>query len=496
MESYTKSVVKGVSVVISISLVSAILGYLVRILLARGLSVEDFGLFYAVFGFLTLVGFLKSLGFDKSLAKFIPEFLHQKRPDLIKSSMIYLTLIQIATNSVMIFFVYLFSDFLAQNYFHAAHASPILKLMAIAFFLDSFVLTLKFSFQGFRKMGYFAAIDSVRMLLILGIVFIGFQKGYGIVSPAIAYIITPIILIIIFGAIMAKYVFRGFFSARLVFDVPVLKKISRYSFFIILGSVGTIIMGSIDIAMLTYFSGLAAVALFSVAYPTARLMVAFPEAVSKVLFPLTSELWVKKKKKLLEAGMKELYKYTFILIFPLGIMLFSFSDVIIRVFFGEDYIGADIALKILVAAMLFASINKICGNFFLGIGKPEITSRMVHTGAIFNFASNLITIPLFGIIGAAASTALAYFIIMCMGFYKVRRFIDAGIPYWVWAKTIIAGMIFLVMIALLKKAVVMNVFLEIGIIAAISGICYIGMLFLFRIVTVNEVRSILKRVFR
>lgn len=496
MESYTKSVVKGVSTVIFISMIAAFLGYLVRIVMARGLSIEDFGLFYSVFGFLTLVGFLKSLGFDKSLAKFIPEFLHQKRPELIKSSMIYLTLIQIVTNSIMIFFVYLFSNFLAANYFHAAQASYILRLMAIAFFLDSFVLTLKFSFQGFRKMGYFSSIDAVRMLLVLAITLIGFRSGHGIVSPVAAYIITPIVLIIVFGAIMARYVFRDFFREKFVLDVPVLKKISHYSFFIILGSVGTIIIGSIDIAMLTYFSGLASVALYSVAYPTARLIVAFPEAISKVLFPLTSELWVKKKKNLLEAGMRDLYKYTFIVIFPVGIMLFSFSEIIIRIFFGENYVGADLALKILAIAMVFASINKVCGNFFLGIGKPQITSRMVYIAAIFNFVANLIFIPLFGIVGAASSTAAAYFIIMCMGLYKVRHFIDARLPYKVWARTIMAGMIFLGIIAILKKAIMVNVFVEIGIIVVISGICYIGMLFLFRILTITETKEVYKRVFK
>ena len=51
MESYTKSVVKGVSTVIFISMIAAFLGYLVRIVMARGLSIEDFGLFYSVFGF-------------------------------------------------------------------------------------------------------------------------------------------------------------------------------------------------------------------------------------------------------------------------------------------------------------------------------------------------------------------------------------------------------------------------------------------------------------
>src|SRR3989338_66067 len=76
--TYTKLAVKGAATILVISLIAAFLGYIVRVILARNLTVEDFGLFYAIFGFLSLIGLFKSLGFDKALAKFIPEFLGKK----------------------------------------------------------------------------------------------------------------------------------------------------------------------------------------------------------------------------------------------------------------------------------------------------------------------------------------------------------------------------------------------------------------------------------
>ena len=51
MESYTKFAVRGAATILVISLIAAILGYVVRVLLARNLEVEEFGLFYAVFAF-------------------------------------------------------------------------------------------------------------------------------------------------------------------------------------------------------------------------------------------------------------------------------------------------------------------------------------------------------------------------------------------------------------------------------------------------------------
>jgi len=156
MTTYTKHAVKGAAIVLIVSLIAGFLGYLVRLILARNLTLEEFGLFYAVLAFLGLIGFFKSLGFDRALVKFIPEFLHKKDDSRIKSSIVYVGLILLITNSVIIIAVYFISNFLAVNFFNNPQADIVLRLMAIAFFLDSFVLMLKFAFQGFKKMMYFS----------------------------------------------------------------------------------------------------------------------------------------------------------------------------------------------------------------------------------------------------------------------------------------------------------------------------------------------------
>ena len=154
MPNYTKTAVKGALTVIIISAIAAVFGYLVRLVMARTLTVEDFGLFYAVFAFLGLFGIFKTLGFDKALIKFIPEFLHEKKYDELKSSILYAAIIQLITSLITILIVYFLSDYLAKNYFHNEKASLVLILMAISFMFDSFTQVLKFSFQGFKKMSY------------------------------------------------------------------------------------------------------------------------------------------------------------------------------------------------------------------------------------------------------------------------------------------------------------------------------------------------------
>ena len=496
MSNYTTSAVKGAATILVISLIAAFLGYIVRVILAKNLSIEEFGLFYAVFAFLSMFGIFKSFGFDRALAKFIPEFLHKKKKDSIKNSILYVAVIQLFTNSIIIIALYLLSDFLAFNYFQNNQAGIVLRLMAIAFFIDSFVSVLKFAFQGFKKMAYYSGVDLARMALITVIILIGFKLDYKLLSPISAYIIVPAILLVIFGWIFLKRVFPEFFASKFRIQKTLLKRISHYSVFMLATSVGSVILGYTDIIMLTYFSGLTSVALYSVALPMTRLLLYFPRALTEVLLPLTSELWSKKKIKILREGIESLYKYSFIIMIPLVFMMFSFSDLVINVFFGGDYVPATNAMKILSIGMIFATINGINSNFFPGIGKPQIASKIVYSAAIFNFIANLILIPILGIIGAAITTSLSYFIMVLISLKNMRKFIEITFPIKIWIKTSIAGILFVLAIWILKKVINLNVWVETGTVLIISGMVYIILLFSLKIITIDELKDLYKRIVR
>lgn len=494
--SYTKLAVKGAATVFIISILAAFLGYVARFILARNLTLEDFGLFYSVFAFLGMFGVFKSLGFDRSLAKFIPEFMHKKNYNQIKSSIIYVSAVQLLTNTIVIIGIYLLSDYLSQNFFRSPQAGIVLKLMAIAFFLDSFVLVLKFAFQGFKKMTYFAGIDAVKMLLVIVIILIGIGMNYGILAPVAAYVITPIIVILVFGFVLLRRIFPGFLKLKFIYEGKLIRKISRYSIFAMSAGVGMVILGYTDTILLTYFSGLTSVALYNVALPTAKVLMYFPRSIAGILFPLISELWAKKEKALIREGIESLYKYTIIIIIPPVFMILSFSDLLIDILFGKDYVLASGALKILSIGMIFAVLYVVNINFFLGIGKPEINNLIVYSAALFNLAANFVMIPLFGIVGAAISTTISYFIMMLIGLVKIRKFIKIKFPVKTWVKTFMAGIIFVFIISFSKWILAINVWIEAILILAIAGFAYLVLLFLLKVVDINELRTIYSRISR
>lgn len=495
MSNYTKLAIRGTVIVLVISLFAGFLGYLVRLVLARNLTVEDFGLFNAVFSFLGLLGIFKSLGFDKALVKFIPEFKHEGNNDHIKSSLVYVSVIQLITNSIIIILVYLLSNYLSINFFHTDKARNVLNWLAISFFIDSFVLTLKFAFQGFKKMVYFSSLDVVRMILVLVISLIGFKLHYGLFSPVIAYILTPLLLLLIFGWLLIADVFPEFLKSKFIFDIGLIKRVSKYSIFVTETSVAGLLLYYTDTLVLTYFKSLKDVGLYSVALPTAKIFLYFPRAIGGMLLPLTSELWAKKEQKLLKDGMLLLYKYSIILIVPMVLVMFSFTDLILTLFYGKNYIGASNPMKILSIGMIFAVIYGININFFAGTGKPQITSKVTYIGALLNLIMNLMLVPFIGMIGSALATSSSYFVMMIMSLWEIKKLIRIDFPLVIWSKILFAGIVFTAIMWYAKILLILsNVWIETSIILLISGICYLVLLFLLRVIDLEELNIIYKRV--
>ncbi|MBI2653364.1 flippase [Candidatus Woesearchaeota archaeon] len=496
MANYTKFAVRSLATIFVVTGFAAFLGYIVRLVLARNLSVEEFGLFYAVFAFLASLNLFKSLGFDKSLIKFIPEFYHSNRKDLIKSSMIFVMVMQLLTNLVTIAIVYLLADYLSIHFFHSEKAGFVLKIMAIAFFIDSFVVILKFGFQGFQNMFLFALLDFVRMILVLAIIITGFKLNYGILSPVLAYTIVPAILLLGFGFIFFRYVFPGFWNSRSFIDKKILRQISRYSFFTLATLSGALILQYTDTITLTYFAGLEAVALYNIAFPTSKILMYLPNAIGNLILPLASELWTKKRKDLLKAGLEALYKYSMVIIVPLVFVMFSFSDLIIAVLFGSQYVPAQNAMRVLLVGVIFLTLYSINVYFVSGIGKPEIQTRIFYIAAVFNLIGNIILIPIIGIMGAALTTSASYLIMMTASLIEVRKFIDLHFPVKIWIQTLLMGLFLTISIYYLKRAIVLNVYAEAAIIIIASGMLYLALLFLFKVINTKEIKQLYARIIK
>ncbi|MBI2647625.1 flippase [Candidatus Woesearchaeota archaeon] len=494
MTNYTKKALLSAVIIFVTSIVGAFFGYIVRVFFARNLTIEEFGLFYAVIAFLGLLGFLRSLGFDRVLITFIPKFKAKSDFQNIKNSILYSSIVLLITNLAIIILIFIFADFLGINYFHDSFASAVLKLMAISFFIDSFTYIVKFSFQGFQSMGFFSSIDVVRMMIILLTSYVGFKLGYGLISPAIAYIITPVTLLLIYTPILIRKIVPNFLKVKSNWNYLLFKSMSTYSFHLILMStIGTAFRYT-DSVLLTYFRGLHEVAIYNAILPTALLMWYFPMAINNVIWPMASEFWSKGKIAELRKGIELLYRFSLVAVSPLALLLFVFSGAILQLLYGNEYAIGQSALQILSIGMVFFTFYAINIGILYGINEPKINTLAIVVGSIISVVLNLILIPKYGFIGAAIAASVSYIPMMLIGTFILEKKNLLIIPYKIWLKTIALAIVFLLIVNYLNMHISLNLFLKIGLISIIAGSIYVICLFLFRLVTIDEVKGLINRI--
>lgn len=118
-----------------------------------------------------------------------------------------------------------------------------------------------------------------------------------------------------------------------------------------------------------------------------------------------------------ETNMKRLYSLTFYLSLLQNLAITLFAPIIIGIVCGSDYTASINILRIVVWYTSFSYMGAVRDVWILAEGKHKYLWLINLTGAIFNFAMNLILIPRLGGIGAAiVSVTTQFFTNFLVGF--------------------------------------------------------------------------------
>lgn len=488
MTNYLQSAIKSAVYAFVLSFLAMIFAYLFRLLLARNLTPAEFGLFYAVFSLVLLINTLKEPGLKSAVIKFIPEFIIKNDTSLINKT-ISNSFIVWGFASIAFFVAGLFvATPLAEHYFKSDGAALLFILLMAAFVLNIADHLIMYVFQGFQRIGLFSSMDFMRTLflfIIAALLYLVYPNS--VFVPAIAYLITPVLLVLIFYPILKHKIFP---KLKLVWlNIPLLKKMVSFGFPVTVTSLSYTLFQQTTILILTYFGTLEEVGLLNVALPTSALLINLSTAISFVLFPMASELSARGLKGHLQEGVKILYKYSFICIVPICLMLVAYPSLIISLLFGEKFVSASGALVILALGSIFWAIANINFTTLAAIGKSKEPLKTMSVVIAISVFLGLILIPLMGLKGAALAVSASYVVAMIISTFMIHKHVEVKIKFGFWFKNFVAGILFISMIHLTKGVLHLDKYVEAVITLVISGIIYLLALFVLRMISLKEIKS-------
>ncbi|MEM4152950.1 MAG: oligosaccharide flippase family protein [Candidatus Pacearchaeota archaeon] len=365
---------KGVISKLSVLIIAAIASYAFYFLMARMLSIEDYGLLYSLIA-LTYLFTVPHETIRTVMARYTVDLATKKKYGKIKYFFIK-TIKKIFIYSLIAFAIFLALSPLLTNFLHAS----LLELAIIgSSLLVAFLLPVIWGLlQGLQKFGHLGINNSIEGIAKLIIATILVSIGLGVSGALIS---VPLSMLIAFVA--------GFWPIKKIIRSkaePFKEKyIIRYSIAAFIIFLFFVAMYSIDVMMARYFFSAKLSGLYSSISLISKFVLFISITITRVMFSTVAEQ--SQKYKTVEEKYKKgkailLYAGTYILILIGIFMLISIiaPELIIKIVVGEKYVEVAPILRYMILAMGFLSLSSLIIFYNLSIDwNKRFTARILGT---------------------------------------------------------------------------------------------------------------------
>lgn len=471
---------------------TAIFGYLIRIVLSKGLSIEEYGFFYALLGFFGLLSIFCDLGFTQTLNYYGTKFYEQKDFKKIKTLFYYTFFIQMFISLVLSTIIFFIANSLIINYFNYDPAKAIYLKFALIYFIfmniSSPIITLFHINQNYFKDNLLNFVrTSIALFLSCSIYFFSDNLKIAVLSWGFAYVV-----IFLLAIYLAYKEYPQIKSEKFGYDKELFKKIWAYSWPLALSSGAILLLDRIDIQIITYFRTLGEVALYSNAMSIANIIIFAIGPISTMIMSFSTKLIESKQMMELNYFIGKIYELIIFFGIPFIFVFILFPKEIIFVLYGQNYVAAASSLQILSIGMLFSLFATINISILSAMGKVKKRLKIMYIIAAVNLTLGLILIPKLGINGAAIATSISFFLMFLFSFYDSdgNRILNLPIKKMFLPKIILLNIIFIILIILLKKTINLQVFFKTAIISSIAFGIYFFLGYLLKIYTIDEIKEL------
>jgi len=167
-----------------------------------------------------------------------------------------------------------------------------------------------------------------------------------------------------------------------------------------------IVLTNIDTIILGWYRDSATVGLYAVAQKPYQLLYILPIIAGIALLPTFSRFAQHEPTQFTNIVHRAL-KTSFIIGTSFAVVAIALSRPGILLLFGKTYTASIEAFMVLVASIAISAPGIVAANALFAMGKQRRTALAIVGGALLNIALCIILIPLYGLIGAAISGAIA-----------------------------------------------------------------------------------------
>jgi len=415
------------------SIIVLLLHFFQKPILARYLGPDGFGLFSMAIMIAGIIGLGVAFGFDSALTKYAAEYKEDKSKLNSLFSSAFITILIIGAIASLALFT--FSEIFA-SIFNMPSLSLLLKIYALAFSFSLLHGVIISYFIGLREMRYYAFIRILQASLALAFIIAFLMIGLGVEGAMLGTVFA-----IIGTAAVAMVIMKRFVHFTLLDYKKNTKKLASFGSRLVGANMINEIYSYADILMIGYFLTSTDVGYYAVAISLSRFFWLVPRAMSIVAYPAISEYWAKDNHQAINKLVDKSTKYSACILIFAGMSVVFFAKDIIAFIFTPEFLPAVLPLTILVIGTVTSGTLSSIGGIFASVGKPDLVLKISAISAVGAVMLNIVLIPTYGIVGAAAATTAAYVLTVGITIYFLRKALAIKLDaFWFTKMAMLIGM--------------------------------------------------------
>jgi O-antigen/teichoic acid export membrane protein len=511
LDSSLKIIVKTSFIVFIGLIISKILGYAYRIIIARYFGPEVYGLFSLAVTIVSFFSTIAALGISEGLLRYVPLLRAKNKHREIKGLMSFALKLSLITGLIATLLLFFSADYISVYIFHDSSLSVLLKIfsfMAVISLVNNIFLNM---LRGYEEISSYSFIYNIfhniaRLGILIILVILGFSSGADPV--ALSFVIgafLTLILSYIFARIKLPQIFHDKVPERSSNNLK--GEMLDYSWPVMFYGIMGLIFYWVDSFSLGFYKSAVEVGIYNTAVPIVMLIGVIPELFMQLFFPLINREYSMKNHKLIEQLSKQVTKWVFMASLPIFILIFFFPGAALNILFGAQYLSAQTALRLLLIGSFISALFVVSNNLISMIGKSKVILVNISVAAIVNFILNMFLVPMpsifglnnsDGLTGASLSTLASIILLNALFLIQTKKYLSF-IP--LRRKMITIALISLIPAALLfylRNSMSMNIY-SIILVSVLFLITYGVLLLISRSMDENDwmiIRAILKKLFK
>jgi len=389
-------------------------GALIFILIARYITISDFGILNFGISLGLIVSTSAEFGYSLMASRDIP----QKAYEI--GLYIYNTLIQKAIISILISGI--FMTYLAIIY--TGQDLSIGQIFIIYGICSSFIAYYQSLFRAKNYFQYELYTTLINAIFITAIILLLINNEWQIEQISLALLISRVIQIFIV-TLLYHVTFKQ--ENQFKIDWRIQKYLTKNSWSFGLHFIVGTLYFQIDTQMLNYFWGNEAVGLYQAPFKFIMLMLICFEVIFQVYLPYIADQFTKSIQYTVHVLLKKLLKYLTAISLLAFVAIIVLNELLIKIIFGEAYIDSAPLMPILAGMVVIRVIASLYGILLTVGDYQNYRVKAVFVSLLFSLTCNFYFIPKYGIYGAAFVSIFTHLVLVTMYVFFIKKYFKSSL---------------------------------------------------------------------